>query len=248
MIAINPRKFLSTLLCAFFFATLPPLSFAQTQPLAQATEQVSEQIKEQSKEQVKESNNPKVNIKTSMGNIVVELYPEKAPKTVANFIAYVKSSHYSKTIFHRVIDHFMIQGGGYDVKLKEKSTRKPVVNEAQFAFEHGLRNEIGTIVMARTNDPNSARAQFFINAIDNAYLDYQAIPDGNPVEFVLRGELVKMSRKQALSETAGYTPFGKVIEGMDIVNKIKTVKTETQDRFQNVPINPIVIESIKILK
>lgn len=195
-----------------------------------------------------QTNNPKVNIKTSMGNIVIELYPEKAPKTVANFLQYVKSGHYNKTVFHRVIDNFMIQGGGYDTKLKEKSTRSPVPNEAKFAFEQGLKNEIGTIVMARTSDPHSARSQFFINVIDNIYLDYQTIPDGNPVEFILRGAIVKLSRREALMETAGYTPFGKVIEGMDVVSKIKAVKTDTQGTFQNVPVKPIVIESIKLLK
>ena len=195
-----------------------------------------------------QTNNPKVNIKTSLGDIVVELYPEKAPKTVANFLQYVKSGHYNKTVFHRVIDNFMIQGGGYDAKLKEKSTRSPVPNEAKFAFEQGLKNEIGTIVMARTSDPHSARAQFFINVIDNIYLDYQTIPDGNPVEFILRGAIVKLSRREALMETAGYTPFGKVIEGMDVVSKIKAVKTDTQGTFQNVPVKPIVIESIKLLK
>lgn len=256
---------LNIALCAISFSAFSvfaPSVMAQTstpeasQSASQSASQTSTQepVVTSDNQEVKEVkeisniNNPKVNIKTSMGNIVIELYPEKAPKTVANFLAYVKSSHYSKSIFHRVIDNFMIQGGGYDVKLNEKTTKKPVKNEAQFAFEHGLRNEVGTIVMARTNDPHSARAQFFINAIDNAYLDYQTIPEGNPVEFVLRGEFVKMSRSQALMETAGYTPFGKVIEGMDIVNKIKVVPTETQGMFQNVPIKPVVIESIKIIK
>jgi peptidyl-prolyl cis-trans isomerase A (cyclophilin A) len=234
-----------TLFSRIFLTSLIAATFTLSINIATAQE---EKTSTPANKAAPQSNNPKVNIKTSMGNIVVELYPEKAPKTVANFLQYVKSGQYNKSIFHRVIDNFMIQGGGYDAKLKEKSTRNPVSNEAKFAFEQGLKNEIGTIVMARTSDPHSARAQFFINVIDNSYLDYQTIPEGNPVEFILRGAIVKLSRREALMETAGYTPFGKVIEGMDIVTKIKEVKTDTQGTFQNVPVKPIVIESIKLMK
>ncbi len=190
----------------------------------------------------------KIAIKTSMGEITVELYPEKAPKTVENFLRYVKAGHYNNTIFHRVIDNFMIQGGGYDKKLKEKPTGKPITLEASYALEHGLKNEIGTIAMARTSDPNSATAQFFINVNDNDFLNHQVLPDGNPVQYTRRGEIITAPRDQALLATAGYTPFGKVINGMDVVEKIKSAQTANQGMMQNVPVEAITIESIKLLK
>lgn len=192
--------------------------------------------------------NKKIAIKTSMGEITVELYPEKAPKTVENFLRYVKAGHYNNTIFHRVIDNFMIQGGGYDKKLKEKPTGKPIALEASYALEHGLKNEIGTIAMARTSDPNSATAQFFINVNDNDFLNHQVLPDGNPVQYTRRGEIITAPRDQALLATAGYTPFGKVINGMDVVEKIKSTQTGNQGMMQNVPVEAITIESIKLLK
>lgn len=190
----------------------------------------------------------KIAIKTSMGEITVELYPEKAPKTVENFLRYVKAGHYNNTIFHRVIDNFMIQGGGYDKKLKEKPTGKPITLEASYALEHGLKNEIGTIAMARTSDPNSATAQFFINVNDNDFLNHQVLPDGNPVQYTRRGEIITAPRDQALLATAGYTPFGKVINGMDVVEKIKSAQTANQGMMQNVPVEAITIESIRLLK
>lgn len=190
----------------------------------------------------------KVAIKSSMGEIIVELYPEKAPKTVENFLRYVKAGHYNNTIFHRVIDNFMIQGGGMEKNMKEKPTNKPIVLEASYALERGLKNDIGTIAMARTNEPNSAKAQFFINVNDNAFLNHQVLPEGNPVQFSRNGEIVTAPREQALLATAGYTPFGKVIAGMDVVEKIKTVQTGSSGMMQNVPIEPIIIESIKLLK
>lgn len=192
--------------------------------------------------------NKKIAIKTSMGEITVELYPEKAPKTVENFLRYVKAGHYNNTIFHRVIDNFMIQGGGYDKKLKEKPTGKPIALEASYALEHGLKNEIGTIAMARTSDPNSATAQFFINVNDNDFLNHQVLPDGNPVQYTRRGEIITAPRDQAVLATAGYTPFGKVINGMDVVEKIKSTQTGNQGMMQNVPVEAITIESIKLLK
>jgi len=167
---------------------------------------------------------PKVSIKTNMGEIVVELHSEAAPKTVDNFIKYVKTGQYKGTIFHRVIDNFMIQGGGYDKNMKEKPTGKPVASEAALALEKGLKNDIGTISMARTEDPNSATAQFFINVRDNDFLNHQPLPAGDPVEFNYRGTITKAPRKQALIATAGYTPFGKVIKGMDVVEKSKLLK------------------------
>lgn len=158
---------------------------------------------------------PVVEIKTSQGTIQLELYPDKAPKSVANFLEYVKDGFYNNTIFHRVIDHFMIQGGGYTQDMKEKATRTPIENEAK----NGLKNAAGTFAMARTSNPHSASAQFYINLVDNKTLDYPSF-DG-----------------------WGYAVFGKVTQGFDVVQKIGKTKTHMQD----VPVTPIIIESIKLL-
>jgi peptidyl-prolyl cis-trans isomerase A (cyclophilin A) len=164
--------------------------------------------------------NPTVEMKTSMGTLVIELYPDKAPKTVANFLQYVKDGFYNGTIFHRVIDGFMIQGGGFVPTLKEKDTRAPIENEGK----NGLKNEAGTLAMARTSNPNSATAQFFINLVDNRGLDYPR-PDGY-----------------------GYAVFGKVVQGFDVVQKIGKAPTGSPSfMFENVPKTPIVIESVKLL-
>ena len=163
-----------------------------------------------------------VEIKTNSGNIILELYPDKAPKTVENFLGYVKDGHYKGTIFHRVIPGFMIQGGGFDKTLKQKPTRQPIENEAA----NGLKNEIGTVAMARTSDPHSATAQFFINVANNAFLNYTA-----PTQ---RGY--------------GYTVFGKVIQGMDVVNKIAATPTGSSGPFpSDVPKQMITIEEIRLL-
>lgn len=164
--------------------------------------------------------NPMVEMKTSQGSITIELYPDKAPKTVANFLQYVKDKHYDGTVFHRVIDGFMIQGGGMDLGLKEKTTRAPIQNEAK----NGLKNQIGTLAMARKPDPHSATAQFFINLVNNSGLDYPA-HDG-----------------------WGYCVFGKVTQGMDVVNKISKVATGSVRGFQDVPAQPILIESVKLIE
>ncbi|AYY59340.1 peptidylprolyl isomerase [Burkholderia multivorans] len=162
---------------------------------------------------------PLVQLKTSQGDIRVELYPEKAPKTVANFLDYVKAGQYNGTIFHRVIKGFMIQGGGYKANFDEKPTRAPIPLESR----NGLKNLTGTIAMARTSDPNSATAQFFINTVDNSGLDYPN-PDGN-----------------------GYAVFGKVVSGLDVVKKIEAVPTTSRGPMQDVPAQPVVIESASIV-
>ena len=163
---------------------------------------------------------PKVEFKTSQGNFVIELDADKAPKTVNNFLSYVKSGFYNGTIFHRVINGFMIQGGGFTADMNEKPTQPPVVSEAQ----NGLKNQIYTIAMARTADPDSASAQFFINVKDNPALDY---PNA-------RGN--------------GYAVFGKVISGNDTIDKIKQVPTGSRGRYGDVPINTVTIESATLLK
>ncbi len=165
---------------------------------------------------------PQVELKTNLGEIVLELNAELAPKTVANFLKYVQDGHYNGTIFHRVIAGFMIQGGGMDETLTEKSTRAPIENEAA----NGLKNETGTVAMARTNDPHSARAQFFINVADNGFLDHRA-PD---------------------TRNWGYAVFGKVIKGMDIVRKIENRRTHTQGMYENVPVAAVIIESARVLE
>jgi peptidyl-prolyl cis-trans isomerase A (cyclophilin A) len=163
---------------------------------------------------------PQVSLKTSVGEIVLELDQEKAPITVANFLKYVKSGFYKGTIFHRVIDGFMIQAGGYDVKMKEKKTGKPIKNESN----NGLNNVTYSIAMARTNVHDSATSQFFINVGDHPNLDYPG-RDGS-----------------------GYAVFGKVIAGQDVVDKIKGVLVDDTMGMQNVPVVPIVIESATVVK
>lgn len=166
------------------------------------------------------STNPQVTFKTSKGSFVVELDPEKAPKTVENFLAYVNSGFYNGTIFHRVINGFMVQGGGFTKELREKSTRPPIPLESR----NGLKNLKYTIAMARTGDPNSATAQFFINVRDNARLDYPS-PDGH-----------------------GYAVFGRVISGEDVIEQIKFVPTAVVNGMGDVPVNPVVIESATLKK
>ncbi|SFM10882.1 peptidylprolyl isomerase [Nitrosomonas communis] len=165
---------------------------------------------------------PKIRINTNLGPITVELYPEKAPKTVENFLNYVNEDFYNGTVFHRVIANFMIQGGGFDQSLIQKPTKQPIENEAT----NGLKNEVGTIAMARTNNPHSATAQFFINVANNSFLNHTA----------------------PTIQGYGYTVFGKVTEGMEVVNKIATTPTGPKGIFvSDVPRNTIVIESIERL-
>ncbi|MGM9428385.1 peptidylprolyl isomerase [Hydrogenophaga sp. MI9] len=190
---------------------------------------------------------PKVRLTTSMGDIVLELYPDKAPRTVENFLQYVQDKHYDGTIFHRVIDNFMLQGGGFDAKYQEKPTRPPVVHEGQAAIQKGgPKNVIGTVAMARTNDPQSATAQFFINVKDNAFLDPTPLPPGDPVpRFEYQGRIyenIARAKLLAAGQLYGYTVFGKVIAGMDVVNKIKAVPTGAGGPFPtDVPKTPVTI-------
>jgi cyclophilin family peptidyl-prolyl cis-trans isomerase len=165
--------------------------------------------------------NPQVELNTSMGAIVIELDREKAPHTVDNFLKYVKDGHYNGTVFHRVIPGFMVQGGGFTPDMKEKPTRGSIKNEAG----NGLRNVTGTVAMARTPAPHSASAQFFINVADNAFLDFRA----------------------ATPEGYGYAVFGKVVKGMDVVNRIVKVPTTDRPPHANVPQKPIVIERAQIV-
>jgi peptidyl-prolyl cis-trans isomerase A (cyclophilin A) len=162
---------------------------------------------------------PKVSVKTSMGEIIIELYPDKAPKTVENFLGYVKDGYYSGTIFHRVINNFMIQGGGMDRKLVPKPTRGPI----QIESRNGLKNKAGWVSMARTSQPDSATSQFFISTVDNPDLDFPA-PDGH-----------------------GYTVFGKVVKGIEVVNKIRAVPTIRNGAMGDVPIDPIIIDSVSLV-
>ena len=177
--------------------------------------------------------NPQVELDTTAGKIRLELYPEAAPKTVENFLGYVKAKHYDGTQFHRVIDGFMIQGGGFTKDFAQKPTKPPIVNEAEMSSKAGLKNEPGTIAMARTSDPNSATAQFFINVADNSRLNFRS-PDPTGI---------------------GYTVFGKVISGMDVVNKIakapkgggKPVPPGTPMDPRDVPTEPITITSAQVI-
>ena len=161
-----------------------------------------------------------VYLETNQGVIVLDLNIEKAPKTVANFLAYAREGFYTNTIFHRVIDGFMIQGGGFDANLKQKATRAPIDNEAN----NGLRNSRGTIAMARTSDPHSATSQFFINVADNDFLNFTApTPTG-----------------------WGYCVFGQVVEGMDVVDTVRGTATTSRNGYQDVPVNDVVILSVRV--
>ena len=165
--------------------------------------------------------NPRVEIKTSAGSFTVELFQDKAPKTVANFLQYAKSDYYNGTIFHRVIDGFMIQGGGFDRAMLQKPARGPIDNEAA----NGIKNNLGTLAMARTSDPHSATAQFFVNVKDNDFLNF----------------------REPSPQGYGYAVFGKVVAGMDVVMRIAKVSTATVGPYQNVPQQPIVIESVGVM-
>ncbi|MEW6272133.1 MAG: peptidylprolyl isomerase [Thermodesulfobacteriota bacterium] len=166
--------------------------------------------------------NPVVVISTSMGDIEAELYADKAPETVKNFLAYAESGHYDGTVFHRVIKDFMIQGGGMTADMSQKPTKPPIKNEA----DNGLKNQTGTLAMARTSVPDSATSQFFINVKDNGFLDF----------------------KSKTPQGWGYAVFGKVTSGMDVVRKIESVATTSKGMHQDVPSEPVVIKSVTVKK
>jgi peptidyl-prolyl cis-trans isomerase B (cyclophilin B) len=166
--------------------------------------------------------NPQVILETSSGKIILELYSDRAPETVKNFIAYIDSEFYNDTVFHRVIPNFMIQGGGFTADMKRKPTQMPIKNEA----DNGLKNDRGTIAMARTADPDSATAQFSINSVNNEFLNH----------------------KSKDSQGWGYAVFGRVIEGMDVVDAIAGVETGTRGAYRDVPIEPVVISKAQRIK
>ena len=169
-----------------------------------------------------QSPNPRVAVRTSMGTFTIELHEKEAPGTVRNFLAYVDEGFYAGTIFHRVIEGFMIQGGGLDREMSRKKTRDPIANEAM----NKLKNRAGTVAMARTSAPNSATSQFFVNVVDNPMLDY----------------------RDTSAEGIGYCVFGKVVEGMEVVEKIRSVPTGVKNGMRDVPTTPVVIESITRVK
>ena len=204
---------------------LAAVLFTPALALAQATTPAAPKVAKEAKPAAKvdaapATVAPKVLLKTSMGDITLELAADKAPKSTANFLAYVNSGFYDGTVFHRVIDNFMVQGGGFTKELQQKPTRASIVNESK----NGLSNVRGSVALARTADPNSATAQFFINVVDNPQLDYAS--DAQP----------------------GYCVFGKVVAGLDVIDKIKVMPTGAQNQFRSdVPTAPIVIEKASVL-
>ena len=209
----SPLHLLRLTACSFALAFAPALVSAA--PAAAPSHSTSEGTKAM-------STNPRVKLHTNQGDMVITLDAAKAPKTVENFLTYVKEGFYNGTVFHRVIDGFMIQGGGFEPGMKQKATRKPIKNEAN----NGLSNKTGTIAMARTMEPHSASAQFFINVKDNDFLDHSA----------------------PTVQGWGYAVFGEVVEGMDVVEKIKNVPTTMKSGHQDVPVDDVVIEKAEIIE
>lgn len=199
---------MNKLFLLFFITCISAVCFCYAQP-------------EDTKMSKADKAHPTVLMKTSMGDIIIELYPEKAPITVKNFLQYAQEGFFNHTIFHRVIPNFMVQGGGFTKDMKQKATHAQIQNEA----DNGLKNERGTLAMARTSDVNSATAQFFINSVNNSFLDF----------------------KDKTTRGYGYCVFGKVIDGMAIVDKMGQAKTSTQGAYENVPVTPIEIIDVTIL-
>ncbi len=194
------------ILTLFLALLLPILAVSQTDEPATETEPMEY---------------PNLILHTNHGAITVELFTDKAPKSVENFLQYARDGHYDGTLFHRVIPNFMVQGGGFDAEFNQKSVRDPIDNEA----DNGLANDRGTLAMARTNDPHSATSQFFINVADNAFLNHRAKHSG---------------------QTWGYAVFGRVTDGMDVVDTIRQVETGSQGFHQDVPKEPVIIERVEI--
>lgn len=201
----------SLLATTLIFFTLGSIQIAASQPKTQPQKGTASM-----------STNPRVNLKTNMGDIVIELNAEKAPKSAENFLMYAREGAYNNTIFHRVMDGFMVQGGGFEPGMKQKPTHAPIDNEAA----NGLKNDKYTVAMARTSDPHSATSQFFINVANNEFLNFTA-PSGNGW---------------------GYAVFGKVVQGEDVVDKIRAVKTGNAGPHQNVPTTDVVIEQATIIE
>lgn len=223
-VSVRALLLLALLAPAFAFAqsptTAPAKAAAKTEAKSAAKPAAKALEKEDQPGAKQAADSNKVLVKTSLGDITIELYPDKAPKSVENFLGYAKSGFYDGTIFHRVIEGFMIQGGGFTKDLRQKPTKAPIAIESK----NGLSNLRGTVAMARTMDPNSATAQFFINTVDNPRLDYAS--DASP----------------------GYAVFGKVISGMDTVDKIKAVPTGPQGPFRSdVPTTTVVIEKVSLV-
>jgi peptidyl-prolyl cis-trans isomerase B (cyclophilin B) len=198
--------------CAALFATLLPAAAGAAQPSPSSTSKGTKAM----------STNPRVALHTNEGTVIITLDAEKAPKSVANFLTYVNEGFYNNTVFHRVIDNFMIQGGGFEPGMKQKPTHATIPNEAN----NGLKNDKYTVAMARTSDPDSATSQFFINVANNDFLNFtSATPNG-----------------------WGYAVFGKVTEGTDVVDKMKDVKTGNSGFHQNVPVQDLIIEKAEVVE
>lgn len=201
------RSFLSCLALVFPLGVLAQASVEEQANATPPTIQIEE--------------NPTVILHTNYGEIELELFADKAPKSVENFIAYAEAGHYNNTLFHRVIPNFMIQGGGFDLDFQQKPTQEPIVNEA----DNGLSNTRGTLAMARTMSPHSATSQFFINVQDNTFLDHQGTYSG---------------------QAWGYAVFGQVTRGMEVVDAIRQVSTGRRSGHQDVPVDPVIIERVEI--
>ena len=210
----SPLHLLRLTACSFALAAFAP-AVVSAAPAASSSTSTSEGTKAM-------STNPRVKLQTNQGDMVITLDAAKAPKSVENFLTYVKEGFYNGTVFHRVIDGFMIQGGGFTADLAQKATDKAINNEA----DNGLKNTVGTIAMARTGDPNSATSQFFINTADNTFLNF----------------------KNKTPQGYGYAVFGKVTSGMDVVQQISKTPTATRGFHQNVPVKPVIIKRVTIGK
>ncbi len=215
---------LSRLMFTSLAATAAAFSLGLVSAQDKAAAKPAEKASDKAAVSMSTSSKPQVEVKTSVGTMVIELDPSAAPKSVENFLEYTKAGFYEGTIFHRVIKGFMIQGGGFDKSLAQKPTRAPIQNEAEAAIKAGMKNDRGTIAMARTGAPHSATAQFFINHINNERLNFPSF-DG-----------------------WGYVAFGKVVSGMDVVDKIAEAEVGNQGALQNVPKTPITIEKVTLLK